>query len=356
MKKFSIGTKFNDRFLEEIAKINERYENTKIVEIFGSFAGTVISSGRPPWLIPKFDKKLLKKHIEYAHKLNIEFDYLLNTHSLLNVEYTNSGKKKILQFIDTLIECNVDRFTVTLPYLIELIKVNYKDIKITASTICGIDSMNKISFYKDLGVDRITLDYSLNREFRLLKQIVEDSDIEFELILNDTCILRCPVRDFHYNFFANLDSTYIYPDPYLAKCSLRKLKNLSLFIKSPWIRPEDVDEYKKLGISYFKIIGREAPQDRLIKLAETYTSGWFNGNLIELITFYLPRTKLKELTPYIDNKSLDGFINFFIKKEHLCYFGCYNCDYCDKIAQEVVIIDHKLKEEYIKVLEEFGEE
>ena len=55
------------------------------------------------------------------------------------------------------------------------------------------------------------------------------------------------------------------------------------YIKSPWVRPEDIKYYEEIGIEHFKITERGFPTDELVKRVKAYTDRKYNGNLIDLI-------------------------------------------------------------------------
>jgi collagenase-like PrtC family protease len=121
---------------------------------------------------------------------------------------------------------------------------------------------------------------------------------------------------------------------------------LEELIKSRWIRPEDLKEYKKYGIERFKIGTRYKDTKWLLNCAKAYSQNYYNGNLLDLLTdIYLPipELKFKEVI-YIDNKKLNKFLKFFKNKD--CENKCDgSCNYCRKIAEKVIIIKDK---EYIK--------
>lgn len=353
MKNFCIGAKFENQFLEKLALINKEYENTesKIVEIFGSLTNPTMGSGRHPWYIPSFSANKLREYINRVHSQELKFNYLLNTSCLGNIEYTKEGKKNIINFLDCLVECGIDRVTIAIPFLFEIVKKGCPNLKITVSVISDVDSVEKAKFYQDLGADRITLSYSINRDFNLLKKIREKVSCDLELILNDICVLNCPVRNYHYNFVCHITSKYN-PDsgePFMERCVLRKLQDLSLIIKSPFIRPEDVDEYSGIGINYFKIIGRETEINCLLSLAKIYLNSDFKGNLTHLVTFDAFHIDKEFL--YIENKDLDGFIEYFKNKKNDCRDGCDSCRYCEEIAKKVIKIkSEEMKNGYIQDL------
>ena len=56
---------------------------------------------------------------------------------------------------------------------------------------------------------------------------------------------------------------------------------------------------------------------------------------------------------YIDNKKLEGFIKFF--KEGHCKGNCLNCNYCKKIASEVITRQQEICEYLTQLYDKFNE-
>lgn len=360
MKKFCIATSFEEQFLEKLNNLSQKYrdKNSFVEEIYGSLPKSIIGSGRPSWSLPKINQEELKKHTEKAHSFGFKFNYLLNAPCLGNLEYNKEGRKEIIDFIKSLTECRIDIVTITIPFLIELVKENFPQLKISTSIILNIDSIEKAVYYEKLGVDRITLDFSLNRDFRLLKNIREKIKVDLEIILNDVCLLKCPLRYYHFNVIGHSsqqDEDYNHykepEDPALEKCSLIRIENPSEFIRSPWIRPEDVNIYADLGINYFKIAGRDLSTKLLLERANAYLSGDFAGNLISITEFF--NLKVQNEPPLeitIDNKTLSNFIDFFQKKQIPCSVGCFECNYCEEISKKVLKMDEEIRQKYIFIL------
>lgn len=143
----------------------------------------------------------------------------------------------------------------------------------------------------------------------------------------------------------------------MIKCTLHELEEPSEIIKSPWIRPEDISEYFNLGINFIKISSRRMPADWILRCANAYISGHYDGNLFDLIgrpihrfTAYDPLfDSIEGLPPIeivIDNNTLDGFIDFFKKGKIRCSEGCENCNYCQDIAEKSLKMDYALAKEY----------
>ena len=108
------------------------------------------------------------------------------------------------------------------------------------------------------------------------------------------------------------------------------------------IYPWEVEEYSKLGIKQFKLIGRNS-KDFLngdyLKFFLQYLKGIDNYKNIEefefkyLVHHYILQSwkfKVKDIKPYLPN------IKHFIKKGHLCSSICLSeCNYCYKCMENI---------------------
>jgi len=169
-------------------------------------------------------------------------------------------------------------------------------------------------------------------------------------------------------------------DHCILHCSAKRLREPANYIRSIWIRPEDLQLYEQIGYDNFKIVERSCPGDLLYKRVKAYSRRSFEGNLLELVgqvarikpeqgasllfrlrmllTFLKPQwvrlpfmLKLKqygesiilhefslEKAPvYIENKSLNGFMSKFANGG-CSVNSCGNCGYCDQWANRVVRI------------------
>ncbi len=196
------------------------------------------------------------------HDLGIRFNYIANS-TILDSEVTSDrGRKKILDLLDILATAGIDAITISIPYLADLIAKRYPTIEIVASICCNINSRSMAKRYIESGVKRIVLPKELNRSIALLKKMTRSFDIGFEVLCNSPCLFSCPDLMFHAassSLFSggwkhNREILHV-PCVSVYRCWSRKVLHREEY-KSPWIRPEDCHEYARLGISYFKIDGR----------------------------------------------------------------------------------------------------
>jgi len=140
-------------------------------------------------------------------------------------------------------------------------------------------------------------------------------------------------------------------------------------MRSGWIRPEDVHYYEESGIDMIKLVNRGMDTPSIRKIVEAYTTGSYEGNLLDLFPdpsknimckrstafhkiayFFRPFSvnlfKLLKMKPlivakppfYIDNKELDGFIEHFLR-ENCRDKLCDECKYCDKATKKLLKYD-----------------
>jgi collagenase-like PrtC family protease len=203
-----------------------------------------------------------------------------------------------------------------------------------------------------MGVNRIVLDESVNRDFLALKKIQNSIGDKIELIANAICYKNCIYRMFHYNQMS-CDSMTVTNDAsinyYSHKCIMKRYENIANILKLSWIRPEDIKYYTDIGIHFFKLQGRQAVlQGDPVRAVECYFKESYDGDLLELLDMFMPTSNFRV---FVDNKSLNGFILPYIKNDNFCSSDCKNCNYCESFAKKA--IDLKKAKEITEYAQDF---
>ena len=212
---FSVPTNWQRGLLENLNKQD-------VVEIYGKLKSDIVGGGRPSVLSAPVSKSTLAKDIALIHKYGLKFNYLLNSPFLHNMEWTRTGQKKIRSFLDWLSEIGVDCITLSIPYLLELIKKCYSHFGVSVSIFAGIDSPLRARYWEDLGADQITLSFvDMNRNFELIRQIRETVSCRLQLIANLLCLYGCPFYKYHSLMVSQASQTGdIYKGFHIDYCSL----------------------------------------------------------------------------------------------------------------------------------------
>ena len=377
--KISLATNFDDKLIDAI-------KDYPIYEVYGKMKNDFLGGGRPDNTLDKLDVSRFESHVKKVRENGIKFNYLLNGSCTSNIEQNTEWQKKFVEFLTYLKNIGVNALTITNPNILQLIKKYFDCFTIRVSTFACVDTFKKAQYWENIGADIICVDFTkINRNFKLLKYMVDNlKTAKIELLMTNSCLKECPLINTHTTSLSHASNKYDdgseYEDWCLHKCQEIELFDLSEYIKSPWIRPEDIKYYQQIGIEHFKITERGFPTTELVKRVKAYCDEKYNGNLIDLIQghgwsfdndnneivdrideLHSRKEIIEEIKKirgmgcerkyprhiYIDNSKLDGFIDFFINDK--CINNCDACHYCSNFSKKV-IIENKEVSSYLKKL------
>ena len=364
MKYLSVPAMFNEDYLKKLNNLNNLNNSVKIIETYGSIPNFLFGSIRPANTIKQISKKDLIFYIKKSKELNLGFNYIMNTTVFSENEFTDDKKEELIKFIQELINAGMTKITIAIPLLIKFIRKNFPNLHIVASICLNVTSIQEIENLKSLGVNTVVLAKDVNRNFKLLKNIVKNiKEIDIKLLCNTPCLLRCLDLIYHMNVSAlqdnylksNASSNEYFVSHAALNCQLTRLRNPIEFLKGPWIRPEDLKLYNDLGINFFKIDGRDKPESYVIEVIEAYIKEKFDGNFLYLLQGFYPKNReeflkirnmeILKIGIYLENSILDGFLSGFLNNENLCSNGCSNCNYCSTWSKNIEI-DKNTKDFY----------
>jgi collagenase-like PrtC family protease len=353
LKYFSVPADFKAETIDEYRRLNQSYSGAKVIETYGQITtGNAFEAGRAVELLPEIDLADLAAYLDYSREKGIDFSYTINAPYMRNREFTREGILEIRHFLGTLYQAGVRSLTVALPSLMELIKALPYDFKIKVSTICQVVNANMAWHYQKMGLDRLVVGESINRDFQSLKSIVDTYGPKVEVIANSICHSSCPNRMFHYNEAAGDSYRIVSPASvgyYPHRCMLKRYEKPENVLKLSWIRPEDLEYYAAVGINYFKLQGRQmVVKGDPVRTVESYFNGYFDGNLLELLEMFAPTNSFRI---YVDNRKLDGFLKPFFDRANFCKNDCANCHYCEATIKKCVDLDRT--GEIIKLANDF---
>ena len=372
----------------------------EVTEVYGKMHEDIIGGGRWSCTLRKIKPQNLKTHVQEAHKHSISFNYLLNSADLNGLEQTRNGQKKIRAFLDFLSDIDIDSVTVASPYLLRLIRTQYSSLKTRIGAFARIASPLEARQWEDLGADTLVVSaIACNRNFKVLDSIRKAVSCNLELIANASCLQQCIYEPTHMKLLSRSSQKSdplkgFFLDYCFLHCSYRKWQNPVNFIRSCWIRPEDLSHYEALGYTQFKIVERSCPGDLLLKRVKAYAQRSFDGNLLQLVapvaqirksqgaprelrwrmlrTMVRPdKIKIKALRQiqeyikliliedfsstapiYIDNKALNGFLDIIKNSRCSSDMACSECTCCPKVASEVVQINQDYRKRVLSLAKE----
>ncbi len=372
--KLTIPVNWEDDYFEKI-------DFSQTEEIYGKLNVGLIGGGRPTLTMPEVKKEKVGEFVKEAHRRNLKFNYLLNGTCFDNLEISKKGYRDLRQTLDWLSESGVDGISVSLPMVLEIIKKNYPNFSISASVQVRIDSFEKARYWQELGADKVNISYvDINKNFDEIRKIREKTTVKIQTIANLMCMSKCPMVTLHANYNAHASQKNHVMDNfsfdyYLFSCAEKLLSNPVEILKSAFIRPEDLHYYEEAGVHNMKLVERSMTTEALARIVKAYTERSYDGNMMDLIhglskyiiynkkkhylkgmKYLLQPSKLnvfkayklvnqlnvarkeKEFNEsfdlYIDNKKLNGFMDFFHKGH--CERDCKLCNYCDRYAKKAV--------------------
>lgn len=340
-----------------------------IKTVYGKRFQDIIGGGRARYDIADYSEDNLKEAIRLTHDLGAKFNYLFNAPCSANTEKTK--ETEILKEVESLIlNYGIDIVTVANPKLLNLLKKHFPELKYSISIISRVDSLEKVLEYQDAGADEITLDYNIYRNFLELERIRKNSNIEFQILVNDGYLFNCPWATYHFQLEGHdSQNTFNNPLRYFSycrfNCKQRAAQDSYELIRGMWVRPEDLHFYEEIGFTKFKIIDRLKDTRWLMNAIDAYYKRSYKGNLSDILCSFdtfekqLERTlrisdedikkesiqdlkKFWDLKPYIDNGKLNkmNFIEFFVQNKLDCRNRkCSECGYCQNVAKEVIKVD-----------------
>ncbi len=389
--RLSVATNFDPELVE-------RCRDYPFTEMFVKLQTDSVGGGRAPYQLAKVSRRQLEDHVRHLHKAGIAFNYLLNSSCMGNREITSRGQKELNELLAWISGIGVTAVTVSSPFILQLIKSRYPHVKVRISVFAGVDRVRKAQMWEELGADCIVLDSILvNRELETLKEIRKAVTCDLELMANNNCLTGCAMSPMHMNALAHTgqswhDNKAFFIDWCFLKCTEMKMRNPVHYIRSEWIRPEDLPIYEEMGYDLFKIAERDIPTEIMMTRIKAYSERHFDGNLLDLIQAYgfqgikenhsyykrglgwflrfiirpglanplrmLPLKRLAELRGmtrpiegrppvYINNRALDGFMERFRTKSCIGV-DCEECRWCHEFAAKAVTIDEANRTESLE--------
>jgi collagenase-like PrtC family protease len=302
--------------------------------------------------LPKIDEGAITEFVQEAKRRGIKFLYVMNATCHGNREMSEEGRWDYLQRCQWILDAGFTGITLANPYVMELTTRHFPDLEMHVSLLTGVDEARKAQFFADMGATLIHLDPIVARDFRRLKSIRRAVDCKLSLVVNEGCVLHCPLRSYHTNVISHsresIEGQY-HVDYCYYTCAGQKLRDKSELLRMPWIRPEDSEIFLEAGIDHFKIAGREkmgggpsSHTDWIEMVSNAYHSGHSDNVADLLVGLEGIQSLMGEASApppglRIDSRALDGFMRYFV--EGHCHTDCGDCTYCDAWARKAVSIE-----------------
>ncbi len=352
-----LASNFDDELVRRTSEL-------PVSTFFGGFPFSLVGGGRPPRILPKIEDDGFRRHVEAVHRAGRKFIATVNSSDLGLQEYREGFLARFKAEMAHLLELGVDGFVVALPILIQTIHEEWPDVPISVSTFARIRTVNQGVYFLRLGASTLVLEEA-NRDFGLIRGL-RNAGAEVEILTNQTCVRDCPYRAHHLNtssLASQPGSTAVPFELPILQCGLEMVRDPTKLISSIWVRPEDLEAYEDVGVTRFKISGRNRTTDWLVRVAEAYAARRYEGNLLDILSFVQVKGPLAALQTIerdpaardvagrfrraydslsrvtIDNSAFPaGFLRRIASSDCL-HRSCEECGYCPSVAERVLRID-----------------
>lgn len=351
-----LGCNFDPQLVCEAASLNESHADARIDEFFGSTRQDAWLTARPAYRLPEITRSSLAEYIARCRDAGIMFNYTLNAPYLGSKRSVAANVDRLKCTVDELLRLGVHTLTITNPLMAEVIRQVSDNARLEVSTIAHTDTVTQIKYWHEYyGVKAICGNILKNRNVRFLERAADycgKNGISYNVIVNEFCGLggegpygtHCIFRDScyqcHSENLTSADDDILGGYPMRQCIEARRLP--ATWLRTMFVRPEDIGRYYALGIKTFKITGRTGSTRNLTMVADAYMKRRWNGNLL-LLWKHLETIKngyhADDFRPdvYVSNPRLDGFIDkWFDAPERDCANEICGdtCRYCDQFAAD----------------------
>jgi len=240
--------------------------------------------------------------------------------------------------------------------LLNYLNDKYPDLEYCTSTSNEYAFLSQyISYFNTYpNIKEIVPYFDVNRNFRLLKNLKKTfPNLDIEMMVNEGCLHGCAFRSFHP---LSLPSSIYESEEDLSKreaaiiyCTNRNCTKIfdadpfGQLFKSNIIYPWDIEEYAKIGINRFKLVGRDNHSfftGDFLEYYYIYLKGVDNYKDILDRPFYVLNNYInnsKHQIPFSIKEIIDYIpkVEYFVKNGHRCLSECgVTCTYCDDCAKK----------------------
>ena len=226
-----------------------------------------------------------------------------------------------------------DVVTTTSPYVAMLVKKHWHTVETRASVNMRIDSIGGMEYLKDI-FDSFYIRRDLQRDVSTLKSFknwCDNNGKKLGMLLNSGCLRNCPSQTFHDNLVSHDKEVRLRENtswnPHLCWRLYAEQQRYVEFLKSSWIRPEDLQYYENL-VSFAKLATRQHHYPRLVIGA--YVNRSYHGDLLHLTE--------PDYSAAFAGKMLDNtlFPADWHTRAGSCGANCHNCGYCNDVLKKIM--------------------
>lgn len=145
-----------------------------------------------------FGLEEIKEACDFAHKLGKK------VFLTLNIVFHNEDIEGVEEYIKQVVECGIDAFIISDPFIINHIVTNYPNVEAHLSTQNSTTNKDTVLFFKEQGVKRVVLAREVS--LKEMKEIIDETKTDIEVFVHGAMCTFYSGRCCLSNYVTNRDS------------------------------------------------------------------------------------------------------------------------------------------------------
>ena len=258
----------------------------------------------------------IKEGCDFAHKLGKKV-YLT-----LNIVFHNEDMEGVEEYIKQVVDCGIDAFIVSDPFIISHIKSNHPNVEVHLSTQNSTSNYKAVEYFKNEGIDRVVLARELSKNE--IAEIIEKTGTDIEVFIHGamcTCYSgRCALSNYVTNRDANRGGcAQVCRFAFGTNCE----KDFTLATKDINMA-RHIKDMIDIGVCSLKVEGRMRTLYYLATVIGTYREiidriydNTLTDEVMEVLEYRLSKVANREVSTHFFNKEADYTDQYYTGRQEL---------------------------------------
>jgi collagenase-like PrtC family protease len=265
----------------------------------------------------------------------IKLDLLLNANCYGAEAMSRKLETHVIEVVETLAETGLKPEIVTAasPFIARTVKKAFPDIEVRASVNMRLATLQAVQ-YLSPWFDSYYIGRDVQRNLGTVERFSKwcrENGKKLCMLANSGCLRNCPWQTYHDNLISHSADADRLPaakdfNPHLCWTMYKDPVNFPEFLKSTWVRPEDIRRYEGL-VDIVKLATRQHANPDMVISA--YERGSYYGNLLDL---FEPGFSPAFFPRYVENSAFPGD---WFDRTSVCARECTGCGYCEEVFGKV---------------------
>ena len=258
----------------------------------------------------------IKEGCSFAHKLGKKV-YLT-----LNIVFHNEDMEGVEEYIKQVVDCGIDAFIVSDPFIISHIKKNYPSVEVHLSTQNSTSNYKAVEYFKDEGIDRVVLARELSKVE--IEEIIKKTGIDIEVFIHGamcTCYSgRCALSNYVTNRDANRGGC-----AQVCRFAFGTSEEKDFTLATKDINMANhIKDMIDIGVCSLKVEGRMRTLYYLATVIGTYReiidriyNNTLTDEVMEVLEYRLSKVANREVSTHFFNKEADYTDQYYTGRQEL---------------------------------------